>query len=339
MPVGIEHSLLRRLTHWPRLHRLIASASASFKGIDPPPYVPRELFPKSCAIVNRPLPPTNGPIFISARFRSGSTMLWQLFLSKKGFTSYYEPLNERQWFNPEVRGESMDATHRISAEYWANYNGLEDLKQFYNPDWTYKRLAMSSGCRDRRLEAYIARLADAAPERPVLQFNRVDFRLPFLAARFPDATLINLRRNPRDTWRSSTRGVEVRRDWTLSNAEEYCQFYLLAWYRALSIVFPEIIRVPNKTHPYEIHYLLSRLSDLYAHAHCHVLLSYDQIVSDFEVEIIKLFEALGDSNVDVASLTSLISPRKKVYDNEKLGPLYDDIEQNVEASLRQWIGS
>src|SRR4029453_9208736 len=40
---------------------------------------------------------TRRPVFITARFRSGSTLLWNLFRHLSGCTSYYEPLNERRW--------------------------------------------------------------------------------------------------------------------------------------------------------------------------------------------------------------------------------------------------
>src|SRR5207248_10819426 len=41
-----------------------------------------------------------GMILVTGRFRSGSTLLWNLFRHMKGFTAYYEPHNERRWFDP-----------------------------------------------------------------------------------------------------------------------------------------------------------------------------------------------------------------------------------------------
>src|SRR5262245_10101110 len=45
----------------------------------------------------------SNPIFITARFRSGSTLIWNLFRHLSGVTAYYEPLNERKWFDPVTR--------------------------------------------------------------------------------------------------------------------------------------------------------------------------------------------------------------------------------------------
>jgi hypothetical protein len=63
-------------------------------------------------------------VFITARFRTGSTLLWNLFRNTEGITAYYEPLNERRWFDPFRRGERIDATHRNVAEYLREYQGL-----------------------------------------------------------------------------------------------------------------------------------------------------------------------------------------------------------------------
>src|SRR5262245_25011535 len=54
-----------------------------------------------------------GAVFVTARFRSGSTLLWNLFRNVKGVTAYYEPLNERRWFDPKFRGRHTDQTHRF----------------------------------------------------------------------------------------------------------------------------------------------------------------------------------------------------------------------------------
>src|SRR5690606_37473813 len=59
-----------------------------------------------------------GTVFITSRFRSGSTLLWNVFRHLPDFTAYYEPFNERRWFDPTTRGESVDATHRNVSDYW-----------------------------------------------------------------------------------------------------------------------------------------------------------------------------------------------------------------------------
>ena len=68
----------------------------------------------------------SGTVFITARFRTGSTLLWNIFRHIDGCVSYYEPLNERRWFDSRARGNRIDSTHRGVDDYWREYEGLED---------------------------------------------------------------------------------------------------------------------------------------------------------------------------------------------------------------------
>ena len=62
------------------------------------------------------------PVFITARFRSGSTFLWQLFKSIQGVTCYYEPLNEAAWFLLDKTTAPLDQTHIGVDDYRAEYD-------------------------------------------------------------------------------------------------------------------------------------------------------------------------------------------------------------------------
>jgi hypothetical protein len=83
-------------------------------------------------------------IFITARFRSGSTLLWNLFRHIDGITSYYEPFNERRWFDKSTRGDTIDTTHRGVNDYWSEYSDFEILQQYYQVDWIDQNLLMDS---------------------------------------------------------------------------------------------------------------------------------------------------------------------------------------------------
>ena len=87
-------------------------------------------------------------VIITARFRTGSTLLWQLFRAMPGYTSYYEPLAERRWFDPKSRGDHIDATHRGVTDYWREYEGLEELKEFYHESWIAYDLLMTEDAYD-----------------------------------------------------------------------------------------------------------------------------------------------------------------------------------------------
>ena len=144
------------------------------------------------------------PIFITGRFRSGSTLLWQIFRKLPSMRAYYEPLNERRWFDPQHRGTRVDPTHRGVSDYWREYEGLDRLGTVFQDSWIDRHLFMDEGFSDPDMKAYVQALIDAAgPDRAILQFNRVDFRLPWLRRTFPEAQVLHIYRHPRDQWCSS----------------------------------------------------------------------------------------------------------------------------------------
>ena len=65
-----------------------------------------------------------------------------------GFTAYYEPHNERQWFDPAKRGDRIDPTHKHVTEYWTEYEGLTELARYYREEWTYRNLFMDEDAQD-----------------------------------------------------------------------------------------------------------------------------------------------------------------------------------------------
>ena len=84
------------------------------------------------------------PVFITARFRSGSTLLWNIFRHVSGCTAYYEPLNERRWFDRNLRGNQTDNTHIGIDNYWREYDQLERLDELYQENWIDLNLFMDA---------------------------------------------------------------------------------------------------------------------------------------------------------------------------------------------------
>lgn len=329
----LSAKIKRNLMTRPALHRVASSVTSMLRShIALPTYISStEPFPgKSERSMS-----ANSPLFITARFRSGSTLLWQIFHRLKGFTSYYEPLNERRWFDREHRGDKVDTTHRGVSDYAVNYENLAHLGDFFREDWTYHRLALGSQSKEDGLEKYIRIMIDAAQARPVLQFNRVDFRLPFLRSSFPDARIIHLRRNHRDTWRSTLLGADNNQDWTLTSFDNLCRFYLLSWYRDLSLTFSFLWSDPDETHPYEVHYLISRLSELFALRDADVFLDYDELNQNFNGKITALMNAIGSDETELSALDGLYEPKTSGYDHSDDDVFYRTLEDKVEQRLKQ----
>lgn len=245
-------------------------------------------------------------IFITARFRSGSTLLWNLFRHLDGVTAYYEPFNPRRWFDPRTRGTRIDPTHRNVPDYWREYDGLEQLGAYYRAAWAERNLFMDQAAWDPAMQRYLELMIQRAPGRPVLQFNRIDFRLPWFRRTFPAARIVHLYRHPRDQWCSALLdSAGFPKDATPAEFPPHDKFYLGPWCRDLRHHFP-FLDARAVSHPYQSFYYLWKLSFLFGVRYADYSLSFEQLVDDPATQLAGLFRALDVADYDLAGLTSLI---------------------------------
>jgi len=252
------------------------------------------------------------PLFVTARFRSGSTLLWNLFRHTPGVTAYYEPLNERQWFRSRPDNDRTDPTHLNARRYGQEYEGMEDLARWFSKDWTYKDLYMDERSCDRRLARFLTELIRRAPCRPILQCNRLDFRLPWLRQHFPDAGILLMYRNPREQWLSTQRssaGAPPEHRLVSDEADDY--FYSLAWARDLRRVFP-FLDLSQHEHAYAIHYLLWRLSELFGRRYADMIIAYEDLVADCDGVLGDVFQRfrINKGAIPAGSYDHLLQPRR-----------------------------
>ena len=230
------------------------------------------------------------PIFITSRFRSGSTFLWLVFRQLNNITAYYEPLNENKWFLSKKN--EVDPTHIGVNNYSDEYKGLDYLDKYFNIDWSYKYLYMTRKTYDYNLYLYIKELinqSNKSQSRCLLQFNRIDLRLEWIKAYFPDVILLHMYRNPREQWMSlQIDGGPVPIDYKISRYDTLPLFYTLVWARDLRHIF-EFLE-PEGRHPYEIHYYLWRLSYIWARNYVHYSFPYEELVVNFKEIVKELFD-------------------------------------------------
>jgi len=277
-------------------------------------------------------------VFITSRFRSGSTLLWNLFRQTPDCSAYYEPFNERQWFNEHMRGDNVDNTHRGVDDYWAEYNGLNQLSDTYNEDWIRKSLYMSAQSWDPQMKRFIEQMIEAAPGRPVLQFNRIDFRLPWVKHHFPNAKIVHLFRHPRDQWCSFLTDQQLMNKDDVHNTYQDA-FYLDVWCRDLAKHYPVLDKI-NTPHPYQRFYYLWKLSYLHGLAFSDLSLSFENLTSAPKTVISDMFTALNMDTNKVEPLVGVIkappAERWRKYADENWFAQHEYIcEQNLSLMIEE----
>ena len=277
-------------------------------------------------------------IFVTGRFRSGSTLLWNVFRSISGTTSYYEPFNERRWFDLAARGGHVDSTHRGVSDYGSEYDGLGELGRYFDDSWKFRHLYMPADAWNPRMQRYIEVMIERAAGRPVLQFNEVDFRLPWLKARFPNARIMHIYRHPRDQWCSTLRGEQgPPESLTLRGFDDH--FYLLPWARDLKHAFP-VLNLADEAHPYEVFYQLWKLSYLFGRLYSDISTAYEDLVTDPRAELSSAMRILDVHGYDLDKLQGLIeSPAVGRWKKYASADWFEAIEARVDATLRDFASS
>ncbi|MCI0682542.1 MAG: sulfotransferase [Gemmataceae bacterium] len=277
-------------------------------------------------------------VIISARFRSGSTLLWNLFRAIDGCTAYYEPFNERRWFDPTSRGEQTDATHKGVTEYWREYEGLQELDNHYREAWIGHNLFMDKDVWDPAMKRYVEVLVERAPGRPVLQFNRIDFRLPWFRHHFPRAKIVHLYRHPRDQWISSlVDPAEYPRDATMTEFANHDHYYLRLWAGDLKYHFP-FLAESCCSHAYEMFYFLWKLSYLYGRKYAHVSVCYEDLLREPEKRLAELFDKLAMPGNDLAGLAKLVEkPRSGRWQSYAGVDWFQNHEAHCEAVMEDFF--
>jgi hypothetical protein len=212
-------------------------------------------------------------IFISGRFRSGSSFLWQLFDQLPGFCAWYEPLHPQLLTAIEHTRPKSD--HVGVQDYWSAYRQHPGFREHYRSTFATEQLYLEATDQAPELLAYIKHLIkSSAPEVPVLQFNRMDLRLPWLKARFPEAVLIHSDRNPLQLYHSQRRHIaEADRH----DPNHWDAYELMPWCWSLSEAFPFLLSA-DQPHAFFRCYLLHRMSALLAGQYADLTINLDQHV-------------------------------------------------------------
>ena len=246
-------------------------------------------------------------VFVTGRFRSGSTLLWNIFRQLDTATAFYEPFNERRWFDEGSRGDRVDNTHLGVSDYWREYNGLEKLAPLYDDDWTSRNLYMDSDFWAPRMQQYIECLIRHAKGRALLQFNRIDFRLPWIRHHFPQCPILHIYRHPSDQWCSTLKDIK-RFPADAGGFQEFRRFdgfYLMRWVKDLRFHFPFLSDEDNE-HPYRCFYYLWKLSYLFGRQYAQHSICFEQLIEKPQAVLEPILNALQFEVRDWSEIESVI---------------------------------
>jgi len=279
-------------------------------------------------------------IIVTARFRSGSTLLWNLFRNLDGCTAYYEPFNERRWFDPGTRGNHTDPTHQKVEEYWREYEELEILRDYYQESWIDHDLFMDAQSWNPKMKRFIELLIDRASTRPVLQFNRIDFRLPWFRHHFPQAKIVHLYRHPRDQWTSTLVDPgNCPKTMTMVEFRQYDHYYLRNWSRDLKYYFP-FLEEGLIEHPYQMFYYIWKLSYLFGRRYAHYSLAFENLISCPQDTLADLFSAVNVQTAHLDALQQLIEkPRADRWRDYAEEAWFRDQESRCEKVIGEFFGT
>lgn len=335
--------LLKRAFYWGLRRESVASTidGRIHHQAPVPQTIPRGFVPNQTSVfVKRPADSNAeaGPIAITARFRSGSTLLWRLLRSCSSITAYYEPLNPRRWFDSSQRGTRVDRTHRGVSDYWAEYSVIPTESIKWDETWPSHDLYLSHLQPMHRLYDYVHLLVERADNRPVLQFNRIDFRLEWFRHRFPEMSLVHLVRNPRDQWLSTfQKHPPCSKTATVAEIQSRDEFYLIQWANDLSRYIP-VLREVADLHPYQLSYLIWRLSDTFAQNYADCSIQYEDMVRFPKRSLTELADQFGLSELashpDLASIDASSVDRWKQYADSEW---FTDQERKCEALLESFV--
>ncbi len=225
------------------------------------------------------------PVFITGRFRSGTTALWNIFRQEPSVLAIYEPLHDNL---PEYLAHELptDASHRGVTDYFRELRQHRELVlQHYRREFGASRLTLAAGDEHPELRAYLDSLIGlAGSRRPLLKFVRMDFRLAWLRRQYPEAVIIHIHRHPREQWLSML--AKETPEFAAGRRVNIFQLSLFA--ASLVGSLPEILS-PAAESSYERAYYLARISRAVGE-------KYADLTIDFEHEFLardaKMFSRL-----------------------------------------------
>ena len=133
-------------------------------------------------------------VFLTGDFCSGSTLLFTLFRTTMQYHCLYEPLHPllREYLIWPLR---VDQQHYFATDYFKEYAGFDRVDELFDESWATRNLYLTADSSADDLYRYLNYLIGTAfgrQPRVLLKFKRMNFRLPWLRANFPQAKIVHI---------------------------------------------------------------------------------------------------------------------------------------------------
>ena len=275
---------------------------------------------------------SQAPIFICGRVRSGTTLLWQIYHRLPGYRAFYQPCHDN--LLAHIDHTRPMASHHGVDDYWAEFRPLrETLGQRHRPAFGLTRMLLEADDDWPELRDYLQFLIDqCGGERPVLQFNAMCWRLPWLRRQFPDARIVHVWREPRDQWFSMVRHLPADQ-WDEPNLAD--AYDLLQWSSDLAPHLPFLFDA-DVTTSYARAYYLWRLSRLAGDRVADHVVAFNAGIQDAPDATLRELVGAGllrASDVEAAR-QCIVPTRTGQWAEHRSAPWCEAIEQTCERKLQ-----
>lgn len=269
-------------------------------------------------------------VFISGRFRSGTSMLWNIFNQLPQYCAYYEPLHPN--LLSHIKHVKPKQDHIGIDDYWQSYSQIENLTDYYSSKFGESRIYLEKHDKWNDLEEYIRFLITSAGDKtPVLQFNRMDLRLSWLKNTFPEATIIHINRDVYPLWISSRKHLKDEEKENESHPDAYD---LMQWSADLSLKFPMLQSEVNRS-GYFRHYFIWKLSHLLASSHADLKLSLENHFLNTTIGIDIISKKLNWTAEQINIVKELIKKPESIHKPISKDKHITDIEKKIDEMFKQ----
>ncbi len=258
-------------------------------------------------------------------------MLWKFFRTIPSVTAYYEPLHQELLHGVRFNFPVLERHYGVE-NYFNEFKALGRLGELWSPSFARRKLFLGPEDEDEQLEKYIDYLIEAAPGRPVLKFNRIDFRLPWIRNKYPNARVVHIFRDVRKSWVSSLRVSRLTPD--CGKDADICS--LKTWCDDLLAIFP-FLALDQINHAYQRFYYIWKLSLLFGKCYSDISISYDEWMSDYGTLMNKLVKEVNlDCDLEgVMSRNPVVRDTTDLTGFERDENWYEEKERECEHNLRE----